>query len=61
MTEFKKIVLLDEYEATHPEIEKLAKYDCVLLPKSFDTIASQTIRLLYVPLKNVFYYDNYIL
>lgn len=61
MKEFKNTILLSEEESIHPDIEKLAQYECILLPRSFDTIASQTIRLLYAPLNNVYYYNNYIL
>lgn len=57
----KNCILLDMSQATHPDIEMLGNYDVILLPKDFRKFTNKVIRMLYAPLRNVFYYDRYVM
>lgn len=56
---FKNVIKLDLEQALKPNVEELSQYDCILLPREFYNGSSQTIQLMYRPLKNVYYYDKY--
>lgn len=61
MNVFDKCIVLDAGEALSPDVNELAKYEVILLPEEFRKETNRTIRLIYAAMRNVYYYNDYIL